>query len=74
MRPTTTWHTTLRRNLTPTQAKWELESSRNKLLDAIANATERGLDGALYGEAGLVSTHQAQHAGWIQQWRKTKGI
>lgn len=64
----------LRRSLTPPQAKWELESSRNKLLDAIANATERGLDAALYGEAGLVSTHQAEHAGWIAEWRKTKGI
>jgi uncharacterized damage-inducible protein DinB len=64
----------LRRDLAASQAKWELESSRNKLLDAIANATERGLDAALYGEAGLVSTHQAEHAGWIKAWRASKGI
>ena len=64
----------LRRNLSPSQAKWELEASREKLLDAIANATERGLDASLYGEAGLVSTHQAEHAGWIAAWRKSKGI
>jgi uncharacterized damage-inducible protein DinB len=57
----------LRRNLAPSQAIWELESSFNKLLEAIANATERALSPSLYGEAGLVSTHQAEHAGWIQQ-------
>ena len=38
-------------------------------LEAIGAATERGLDPSLYGEAGLRSGHEAQHAGWIRRWR-----
>jgi uncharacterized damage-inducible protein DinB len=64
----------LRRGLSPAQALWELETSRQHLLDSIAGASERGLDPALYGEAGLVSGHEAEHAGWIQRWRSEKCI
>jgi hypothetical protein len=32
------------------------------------------LDGSRYGEAGLRSTHEAQHAGWIKRWRGEKGL
>jgi uncharacterized damage-inducible protein DinB len=64
----------LRRSLSPEQAKWELETSRRRLLDAIAAATERGLNRSLYGEAGLHSTHEAEHAGWIRRWRQEKAI
>jgi hypothetical protein len=56
------------------QVKWELETSRQRVLDAIASATPRGLDGSLYGEAGLRSTHEAQHTGWIKRWRSEKGV
>ena len=63
----------LRRGLSLAQARWEIESSRERLLDAIA-ATTRGLDGALYGEAALRSTHEAQHTAWIRRWRSEKGI
>jgi uncharacterized damage-inducible protein DinB len=64
----------LRRALTPAQARWELDITRQRLLDAIASATPRGLDPSRYGEAGLVSGHEAQHAGWIKRWRAEKGL
>jgi hypothetical protein len=64
----------LRLDLSPAQARWELETSRQRLIDAIAVATERGLDASLYGEAALRSTHEAQHTGWIKRWRGEKGL
>lgn len=64
----------LRRGLGAAQAHWEWEASRRRLLDAIAAAGDRGLDEALYGEAGLVSAHEAEHAGWIRAWRDRQGI
>jgi uncharacterized damage-inducible protein DinB len=63
----------LRRDLSLAQVRWELLSSRKRLLDAIAGATERGFDGSLYGEAGLRSGHEAQHTGWISRWRQARG-
>ncbi len=63
-----------RRDLPLAQARWELETSRQRLLDAIKAATPRGLDPSLYGEAGLRTTHEADHAGWIKRWRKEKGL
>ena len=56
------------------QARWELAASRQNLLDAISSATARGLDASLYGEAGLRSSHETLHAGWIRRWRREKGI
>ena len=64
----------LRLALSPAQAQWELATSRQRLLDAIAAATARGLDAALYGEAALRSTHEAQHTGWITRWRGERGV
>lgn len=64
----------LRRTLSLNQARWELETSRERLLDAIASATTVGLDGSRYGEAGLRSTHEAEHTGWIRRWRGEKGL
>jgi hypothetical protein len=63
-----------RRSMPPAQARWELANSREKLLAAIAAASPRALDPALYGEAGLVSSHEAEHAGWIRRWRGERGI
>jgi uncharacterized damage-inducible protein DinB len=63
----------LRRDLTLDQVRWELATSRQRLLDAIASATPRGLDSSLYGEAGLRSGHEAQHTGWITRWRTERG-
>jgi uncharacterized damage-inducible protein DinB len=65
---------TLRLPLSLDQVRWELATSRQRLLDAISSATPRGLDASLYGEAGLHSTHETAHAGWIRQWRGEKGI
>ena len=64
----------LRLSLSPEQAKWELATSRQRLLAAISSATERGLDASLYGEAGLRVSHQAEHTGWIRRWRGEKGV
>lgn len=59
----------VRRTMTPQQARWEFRQSRDRLLAAIQAASERGLDPTHYGEAGLRSSHEAQHAGWIRRWR-----
>lgn len=64
----------MRRMLSLEQVRWESTNSRQRLLDAIAAATARGLDGSLYGEAGLRSGHEAQHTGWIQRWRSERGF
>lgn len=56
------------------QVRWELETSRKRLMDALASAPPRGLDKSLYGEAGLGNTHEEEHAGWIRRWRNEKGI
>lgn len=56
------------------QVRWELATSRQRLLDAISSAKPRGLDASLYGEAGLLSQHEARHAGWIKRWRGERGI
>src|SRR5712692_5361969 len=64
----------LRLPLSLDQVRWELATSGQRLLDAIASATPRGLDGSLYGEAGLRSEHEAAHTGWIRRWRGERGI
>lgn len=64
----------LRRDLSPQQARWEAESSHQRLLDAIAAATPRGLDASFYGEAALRSTHEAEHTTWIKRWRAERRI
>jgi len=51
------------------QVRWELATSSQRLLDAILAVTPRGLDASFYGEAGLRSSHEAEHMGWIKRWR-----
>jgi hypothetical protein len=63
----------LQKDLPIEQAMWELISSRERLLAALEGATERGLDPSLYGEAGLMTRHEAEHAGWIREWRERNG-
>jgi hypothetical protein len=63
----------MRRDLSVAQVRWESAGTHQRLLNAIANATEHGLDGSLYGEAGLKSTHEAAHTGWIRRWRGERG-
>ena len=64
----------VRASLSLEQVMWELATSRQGLLDAISSANPRALDASLYGEAGLFSQHEAQHAGWIKSWREERGI
>jgi hypothetical protein len=54
------------------QARWELTHTHERLLGTIERATPEGLDATRYGEAGLVSHHEAQHAAWIRRWRESK--
>jgi uncharacterized damage-inducible protein DinB len=63
----------LRRDLSLEQVRWELQHSRQRLEDALAAATPRALDPSNYGEAGLLSTHDAVHAEFITNWRKRMG-
>ena len=62
------------RALSLDQVKWELSASRQNLLDAIASATARGLDASFYGEAGLRSSHETAHVGWIRRWRSNSRV
>ncbi|MGE0228171.1 MAG: maleylpyruvate isomerase N-terminal domain-containing protein [Dehalococcoidia bacterium] len=55
------------------QARWELDTSHLRLIEAIAGATPRGLDASLYGEARLRGQHGAEHASWIRRWRGELG-
>ena len=64
----------VRRGLSLAQVRWELDTSHQRLLDALSAATERGLDASLYGEAALPSTHEAQHIAWITRWRSERAI
>ena len=64
----------LRKALSPEQAKWELATSRQRLIDAISSASTLGLDASLYGEAGLDSSHEADHTAWIKRWRAERGV
>lgn len=61
-----------RANLSLDQVRWEFQQSHERLIRALENITERACDPDLYGEAGLTSTHLAQHAGWIRTWRATR--
>jgi Mycothiol maleylpyruvate isomerase N-terminal domain len=63
-----------RRDLPLDQALWELENTRQRLLHALAYATDRGLDPSLYGEAGLRSNHELEHARYIREWREKQGL
>lgn len=56
------------------QVRWEFAASMQRLLDAIAAATTRGLDASHYSAAALRTSHDAEHAGWIRRWRGERGI
>jgi DinB family protein len=60
----------LRRSMTAAQARWELDNSRRKLLEAIAGAPQHALEPSRYGAAGVRSGHEDEHAGWIERWRR----
>ncbi len=59
--------------LSVAQVRWELETTRQRLLDAIAAATPP--DSTHRAMARLACrTHAAQHTGWIRSWRDEKGV
>ena len=62
----------MRSSLPLKQVLAELESSRARVLAAIDAATERGLDETRYGEAGLRSDHEFEHADIIRRWRERR--
>ena len=64
----------LHTELSVDQVKWELATSREKLLSAIAAATPRGLDASLYATSSLVSTHEQEHTEWLKRWRAERGF
>ena len=64
----------LRRHFSGAQARWELDNTHRKLLGAIRSASDTGLDPSRYGEAGLLSRHEAQHTAWITRWRAERGV
>jgi hypothetical protein len=64
----------LRRSMSAAQARWEFETSRRKLMDAIESAPPEALDASRYGAAGLRSEHEDQHVEWLQRWRREKGL
>ena len=63
-----------RRDLPLAQVRWELATSRARLVDAIAAATPRGRDSSRYGEVGVRSGHEGEHTGWIKRWRGERGF
>ena len=63
----------VRRGLSLDHVRWELATSRERLLDAIATATPHGLDSSRYDAAALRSDHEAEHTGWIRRWRSERG-
>jgi hypothetical protein len=64
----------LRQGFSLAQAHWELARTHERLIAAIERATAEGLDATRYGEAGLVSHHEAQHTAWIVRWRETNHV
>jgi len=61
-----------RKHLSAAQARWEFDQAQQALTKAIAAAPAEALDPGNYGEAGLRSTHQAEHAKWIKRWKEER--
>jgi uncharacterized damage-inducible protein DinB len=66
----------LRDSMSWAQLRWELETSRARVIDAIRNITPDGLDESRYGEAGLSggARHEQEHAETIRRWRASRGL
>ncbi|MCX6024142.1 MAG: DinB family protein [Chloroflexi bacterium] len=61
----------LRRPMPLAQVLWELEFARARVLEAIQNATDRGLDASLYHHISLGggADHEREHAAIIARMR-----
>ncbi|MCC6946008.1 MAG: maleylpyruvate isomerase N-terminal domain-containing protein [Thermomicrobiales bacterium] len=55
------------------QAWWEVERAHQSVLDAVASASPRGLEPERYSDAALQSDHEAEHIGWLSEWRDRMG-
>lgn len=60
----------VRQGLSLAQVRWELAHSRHRLEGAIAAAPPEALDPTRYGEAGLDSGHEGEHARYLRAWRE----
>ncbi len=66
----------LRRGLPLAQVVGDLEFARDMVIEAVANCPEEALEESRYGECGIQAgiTHDNEHAGTIEAWRKKAGI
>lgn len=55
------------------QVQWEFAESRRRFIAALEAAPPEALDTDRYGEAGLKSGHEEEHARWIAEWRAERG-
>jgi uncharacterized damage-inducible protein DinB len=62
----------VRRPLSVEEVIREMTASREGVIAAIERASERALDSSRYGEAGLRSIHDLDHAETIRQWREQR--
>lgn len=62
----------LRRDWSLEQALWELASTRERLLQQIAQLNSIGLDESRYGELALRTQHESEHAEVIRRWRQSR--
>jgi hypothetical protein len=63
-----------RRANTLDQVRADLDYARDQVLAAIDRASERALNGEGFGEAGICSSEEIEHADMIRKWRTRKGI
>ncbi len=63
-----------RRALPLTQVLGDLDYARAQVLSAIDRASERALANEGFGEAGIRSYEELEHADMIRAWRARKGI
>lgn len=62
-----------RRGLTLEQVRADLDYAREQVLAAIDRASERALAGEGFGEAGIRSWEELEHADMIRNWRVRRG-
>jgi hypothetical protein len=63
----------VRRTLPLADVLAELAASRELLLKTIEEASERAFDQSHYGESGVKSDHESEHADLIRRWRAGRG-
>jgi hypothetical protein len=64
----------VRRTLPLSDVRAELAASRDLLLKTIEGASERAFDNSNYGESGVKSDHESEHADQIRRWRDARSL